>query len=218
LGGIFSFEGLQNKLKAHYNTINLDLPGFGSSDAPSEHFTIYDYASVVAKFLETLNQQKVHIVSHSFGGRIAIILASLYQELVKKVVLIDAAGLKPKFSFRVFLKIKWYRFCKKLVQFKLLNKAHLSKFGSSDYKNLNEAQKKVFVRVVCEDLTYLLKNITAPTLLIWGKHDKDTPLYMAKKIKKRVKDCGLIAFSGVGHYSYLEKPFEVEQILLSFLK
>ena len=105
-GSIKSFEGLQNSLSSSINTINLDLIGFGKSSKPPSHFSIYDYAEIVYQFLKMLNITKVTIVAHSFGGRIAIILASKYKELVQKLALIDSAGLKPKFCLKNFFKNK----------------------------------------------------------------------------------------------------------------
>lgn len=216
-GSIVSFEGLQVEFSKTFNTINLDLPSFGKSDDAPEYFTIFDYAGLVKDFLKQLNIKKVSIVSHSFGGRIAIVLGANYKELVNKIVLIDSAGIKPKFDLFVFLKIKYYKFLKLLVKLKLVNQHYLKKFGSSDYKSVKEAQKQVFSRIVREDLTSLLNQIAAPTLILWGKKDKATPLYMAKRLKKHIKNSGLVVFEKAGHFSYLEEAYKTSIIIKEFL-
>ena len=63
--------------------------------------------------------------------------------------------------------------------------------------------KKVFKNVVNEDLTPYLKNINAPTLLIWGELDNDTPLKDAQKMEQLINNAGLVVIKGAGHFSYL---------------
>jgi len=78
--------------------------------------------------------------------------------------------------------------------------------------------KKTFVNIISEDLSPLLKNIACPTLIIFGKDDKETPLYMAKKLNKKIKDSALIVFENCGHFAYLEDFYRFVAISKSFLK
>jgi pimeloyl-ACP methyl ester carboxylesterase len=67
--------------------------------------------------------------------------------------------------------------------------------------------KQTFIKVVNEHLDYLLGDITVPTLILWGKSDKETPIYMAKKFHKNLKNSTLYIFEG-GHYSYVDSYIE----------
>lgn len=216
-GSLNSFRGLEDFLiKNDYSVINIDFPGFGNSDMPREDFCLDDYVRIVAEIIEFLGQKKVDVVAHSFGGRVAIKLASL-TEYVDKLILVDSAGIKPKFSLINYLKIKRYKFLKFLKKIKIVEK-DLSKFGSQDYIALPNQMKGVFVRVINEDLTKLLAKISCPTLLIWGEKDESTPLYMAKKMEKNIKNCGIVVFKNAGHFSYLENHSQFCLIVDSFLK
>lgn len=93
-----------------------------------------------------------------------------------------------------------------------------SKFGSSDYKNASPILRKVFVRVVNEDLTYLLKDIDCPTLLFWGENDDATPLSDAKKMEKIIPDAGIVTVPGGGHYSYLDNFPMFSAVVNKFLE
>ncbi len=214
-GSTTSFLGMQKALSKKYSTINLDFPGFGQSEDPPANFRIYDYSKIVIKLLQQLKIKKVFIVAHSFGGRVALVLSST-TNLVEKQVLVGAAGIKPKFSLKTYLKIKKYKTLKFLVMKKILPKKCLKNSGSSDYKALNKNMKQVFVNVVNKDLTYTLKNIKAPTLLIWGKKDELTPMFMAKIMQKNIKNSGLVVFKNAGHYCYLEEYVRVVRILENF--
>jgi len=79
------------------------------------------------------------------------------------------------------------------------------KRGSQDYATLsNDIMRTTFNKVINLDLTSKLKDISNSVLLIWGENDIDTPLYMAKKMEKSIKDSGLVTLKNSGHYSYLD--------------
>ena len=63
-------------------------------------YTVYiiDYAHLIIHFLRELNIKKPNIIAHSFGGRIAILLNSIYNINFKNLILIDSAGIKPKMT------------------------------------------------------------------------------------------------------------------------
>ena len=215
-GNLNSFRGLEEFLiENNYSVINLDFPGFGASDLPLENFKLDDYVKIVIEMLEFLNIKKIHIVSHSFGGRVAIKLASS-TNFVDRLVLIDSAGIKPKFSFKRFFKQKKYKFLK-WTNKKGITKKDLSNYGSDDYKALPQQMKPVFCNVVNEDLTPILSKIDADTLIIWGKKDDVTPYYMAKKLNKKIKNSGLVTFENAGHFSYLTNHSKFLLIIKSFL-
>lgn len=202
-GSIISFEGLENYLfNQGFSTINLDFPGFGNSEIPNENFKLEDYATIIKELLDYEQITKTNIVCHSFGGRVALLLSST-TNLVDKMILVDSAGLKPKFNFIRWLKIRIF----KLKRF-LNNKFHLNfnldKYGSDDYKVLPNEMKHIFNNIVNTDLTPNLNKIETPCLIVWGDKDRSTPLYMAKKLNKKIKNSKLKIYRNSGHFSYLE--------------
>jgi pimeloyl-ACP methyl ester carboxylesterase len=217
-GNLNSFRTFEKGLiKSGFSVLTLDFPCFGGSEMPPETFSLIDYYKIVSELLMAENLSSVSVVGHSFGGRVAIMLASFEPEKVKKLVLVDSAGIKPKFSLSKKLKVLRYKFLKSLKN-KGIIKRDLTVYGSSDYKALPESVKPVFSRIVNTDLTNMLKNISAPTLIVWGKKDTETPLYMAKKLNKKIKDSAIIAFEDCGHFCYLQKPYDFQVIVENFLK
>ena len=198
-----------------YSTLNINLTDFGFKKLP-KFFNIYDYSEIVFKLIKSLNIKNYNLVGHSFGGRISLILASQYN-CINKLILVDSAGLKPKFSLKTKSKILKYKFYKFLVSKNIIKKEKLNSFGSSDYKNLPDNLKAVFNNVIKEDLTYLLKNVNNKTLIIFGKNDKDTPVYMAKKLHKNIKNSKLVIFNDAGHYSYLNESQKFINLVKLFL-
>lgn len=215
-GNLNSFRFLEKYLiEKDFSVLTIDFPGFGGSDLPTEDFCMMDYYKIVSELVAEEQLQKISIVSHSFGGRVAILFSALEPEKVNKVVLCDSAGIKPKFSLKKKCKILKYKIAKKLKNIGLI-KRDLINYGSEDYKALPESMKPVFSRIINTDLTKYLIDITAPTLVIWGKNDKDTPFYMAKELNKGIRDSAIVTLDG-GHFCYLQNADKFKLIIENFL-
>jgi pimeloyl-ACP methyl ester carboxylesterase len=96
--------------------------------------------------------------------------------------------------------------------------AQVAKRGSADYQQASGTVRQSLVRVVNEDLRGLLPHIAAPTLLIWGENDADTPLSDGKMMERLIPDAGLVVFEGAGHYAYLEQPVRFCRIIETFFQ
>ena len=214
-GSTKSFELFRRKLLDNFNLIFLDFPPFGCSGKPRDEWTVKKYADMVERLLCLVKVDKVYIVAHSFGGRVALELASKNKNLILKMLLTGCAGLKKR-SFKTRLKIAKYKFFKVLCKLKLKNSKSLETMGSEDYKNLTPEMKKTFNNIVNYDQKYLLKEIMCPVLLFWGKRDKATPFYFTKIFKKHIKDCGVVCVASGTHFAYLENPSLFFRVLESF--
>ena len=217
-GSLASFEGAESFFAKKHTTINLDWPGHGKSDDPPAYYDVGQYAVLVKDLVRQLGVSKVNIVAHSFGGRIAIKLASLFPDLVGKLVLTGCAGVKPRFSLKRNLRITNFKLKRMLNKSGLLKKFDENAYGSVDYKALDPNMKQVFRRVVNDDLTPLLNGLRAPTLLVWGKKDVDTPIYMAKRMNKGIIGSRLVVFEDSGHYAYVERFDSFISLVNDFLR
>ncbi|MBC8591441.1 alpha/beta fold hydrolase [Wansuia hejianensis] len=214
-----------NILKDRYKVYAIDLPGFGKSQEPREVIGSFEYAEIVRKFIKDEGIDRTHLIGHSFGGKLSIILSSKYPEIVNKIVLIDSAGLIPKRGPKYYFKVysfKTLRFLYKNLFFWLNNEKKMEKFykkfGSDDYQNASGIMRKILVRVVNENLKSLLKEIKGSTLIVWGDEDDATPLYMAKIMEKEIPDSGLVVLEGTGHYSYLDDYYKFKAVINAFFK
>jgi len=68
------------------------------------------------------------------------------------------------------------------------------------------------------DQTFLLENISLPTLLIFGKNDKITNIETAEKMKTEISKSRLVIIKDAGHYSNLEQPLTFNKHLKEFIK
>ncbi len=207
-----SFYYQTEYLSKFYRTIAIDITGFGQSKNLPYPYSLNDYVIDVLCVLDSLNVKKCHIVAHSFGGRIAIKLVNIDKNRVDKLVLTGCAGLKPKRKLSYYLKVYSYKVLKPFLSQKLKNK-----FGSSEFKSLDNLLKQSYIKIVNEHLDELSKLIKNQTLIIFGENDKETPIYMAKKLNKNIKNSNLYVIKESGHFSFSDKPIEFNVLVKEFL-
>lgn len=217
------FSSMHKILEQDFKVYAIDFPGFGKSMPPVSVWGVEEYTVMLEKFIRILNIENPILLGHSFGGRVSILYSS--RNKTHKVVLVDAAGVKPSRSLKYYLKVYSFKIYKKLLPF-LIGKekaskkieAKRNKAGSSDYNAAQGIMKQVLIKVVNEDLCHVMPSIKASTLLIWGENDTATPVKDALKINKLIKDSGLVVFKGAGHYSFLDQPYQFMAVLNSFLE
>ncbi len=222
-------RGIAEHLSSRYHTIALDFPGFGESPEPPDAWDLSAYADFVFGFLRAQNINEVVLLGHSFGGRVIIKMMEKLSRgeqtlTVKKIVLTDAAGIKPKRTFKQNIQIRAYKTGKAFLQSgigKALFPGKLedlqSRSGSADYRAATPLMRQVLVKAVNEDLTPVLSLNTVETLLIWGELDTDTPLVHGQTMERLMPKAGLAVIKGAGHFAFINQPALFYRILDAFL-
>lgn len=201
---------------------NIDFPGFGQSQEPESTWGVEEYTNWLAELIRVLGIKRPILLGHSFGGRVAILYAS--RSDVDKVILVDAAGIKPRRKLSYYVKVYSFKTMKALANLilgKEKAKAYIdrqrAKRGSADYASSSPTMRAILSKVVNEDLKSVMPSIKAPTLLIWGENDTATPLSDAKTMERLIPGAGLVSFPACGHYSFLDNPIQFAAVLRSFL-
>ena len=198
-------------LSKKFKTVAIDITGFGSSKKLPYPYSLDDYVRDVKNLITALGIEKYHLVAHSFGVRIGIRLAR-FDDRVDKFVIIGGAGLKPKRKPSYYYKVYKYKFLKLF-----LPKEKMLSYGSSEYKLLRGAMRESYVMIVNEHQDGEISSIKNKTLIIYGENDTETPLYMAEKFSKKIKNSLLYTVKDAGHFCFMEKPNEVNVLIKEFL-
>lgn len=222
-GKIESMRMVAERLAPHgYNCHILDLPGFGRSALPTDVWGVCDYARLVTLYLDQINLKSVHLIGHSFGGRISIVLGADYPDYVNKIVLADSAGVMTPPSTKQKLRKVAFDAANTLLSLPGLNHFQQrfrlwvrNRYGSEDLRSAG-ALEPIFRKVIREDLLPHAARIKAPTLLIWGDLDEDTPVWQAKKLEQTIPDAGLVVFQDAGHFAYQERLTDFVRIVETF--
>ena len=205
---------IANKYLECFNILNIDLPGFGESDEPNFVWSIYEYANIVKKLVDSLKIKKVILIGHSFGGKVSLVYASLYK--VEKLVCFASPYCKE--LKKLPLKNRIYKKIKLVPGLGWLARIMRNKIGSTDYKNASEVMRGVLVKSVNLDLTDDVKKIKCPTLLVWGTNDTAVPINRAYELEKLIDDVGVVKYEGATHYAYLERINHLITVMDSFFK
>ncbi|MFI3200755.1 MAG: alpha/beta hydrolase [Eubacteriales bacterium] len=221
------YQYMMHQLKGQFQVIALDFPGFGNSEEPPIPWGVSEYTELVLELIKALQLQEVSLIGHSFGGRVIIKLATMEQSIVtiRRIVLIDAAGIKSTKTWSQKWKIATYKVGKRILLLPIIKQLYpkalenmQNRSGSEDYRLASPLMKQVLVKTVNEDLSHLLEEIRQSTLLIWGELDTATPLRDGKLMETLIPDSGLVVLKNGSHFAYLEQKEYVSVILAEFFK
>lgn len=198
--------------------IALDLPGHGQTGG-TPACSIDQSAQMVIDFVSALPVPRpIYLVGHSMGAATAITCALNYPKMIDALILIGA-GHRMKVM---------PSFLDDLQQGK--NDPDFIRLGFSSQAPaaVVEATVKAFGAVepsvlyadfsACNnfDVSGELSQMGLPVLLIAGADDRLTPIKLAQYMYDHIANCRLEIINGAGHFSMLEKPEEVNRLILDF--
>ncbi|MHC1774251.1 MAG: alpha/beta fold hydrolase [Lentimicrobium sp.] len=233
-------------LKSSYRCIAIDLPGYGKSSKQPHSGKMSYYASVVKEFAEKLGLTQVTLAGHSMGGQISMVAALNYPELVKSLILVDPAGFErfTEGQKQWFRNVMTFEGVKNTAAEDIQNNLAVNFYNmpddaefmitdriamrqAADFDNYCYAVVQSVNGMVDEPVIDLLNGITQPTLIIFGENDNLIPNRFlnpgkTKKIaeagKNKIPGSHLILVKKAGHFVQFEKPDEVNNGIMDFMK
>lgn len=195
-----------------YRVTAFDFPGFGEAEPLKSAFSVGDYADWTENFLKEMGIQNPLVIGHSFGGRVAIKCLSR-GNLFERAVLCGCAGIVPKRTLRYKMRVKTYRFVKKIAP-----KYAERKFGSEEYRSLSPVMKESYKKIVNEDLREDAAKIRVPVLFINGEEDRETPLSSIGIYERAIGGSRVEVLRSAGHFAHLDNPLAFNLAAEEFFK
>jgi len=223
------------RLSDRYQVVRFDLPGCGLSEADrTGDYSDAHSLEIVRELMDTLGIEQAVLVGNSMGGRIAWRFAAQFPERTHKLVLISPDGFaSPGFEYGKapqvpsLLKLMKYFLPRSLVRInvaagngdpRLLSAATLDRYYELLLAPGNrEAMIERMQQSVLQDPIPILRQITAPTLLLWGRQDRLIPFSNSADYLRALSHSRLVAFSDVGHLPHEEAPAESIAAVTEFL-
>jgi pimeloyl-ACP methyl ester carboxylesterase len=214
-------------LVGDFRVIAFDLPGHGLSDKPSSGYGVEELGARIGSALEAIGERRVVLVGHSMGGAIAAWVAASRPDLVERLVLIDAAGLAgPVLSSSGDLPPGAVA---------ALFGAGAAMHGPSDpawladslaegvYQPSADPAYYAALEAVLREFDFVgldsvMSEIKQPTLVIWGRHDRLTPIANGERIVELVPDATLVVIRDALHRPHTTHPSEVQSLVSQFAK
>lgn len=223
---LHTWETWIRELKKDFRVIAVDLPAYGITGPSIDHdYSIDGYCGFLDLFTQKINLDSFHLAGNSLGGYIAWQYAYRNPDKVKKLVLINAAGFpQNKKEDRLAFKLAknatigpWIEKItpKSFVENSLKDVYHdpskLKRENIDRYYDLllREGNRKAFaerLKIKYKDDSNLIRRITNPTLILWGKHDRWIPVENAYKFKEAIEYSSLIIYENAGHVPMEEIP------------
>jgi pimeloyl-ACP methyl ester carboxylesterase len=225
-------------LARDYQLVVVDLPGFGASPSPAGAYSFTTLGQQLAQLVTRLAPgQRVQVVGHSLGGAVALHFAHRHAALVDRLVLVDAAGilLKPVFMRHMMAQAVPQTGVTPIDQIfgriggRLRDLGSLLFLGRDDRYDITpwlmqnaEVRKALFggvvqadaaLTLVEQDFTAALREVMAPTTLIWGEADRIAPLRTGRVLAAHLPQARLRVIAGAGHTPMAEAPAEFNRLL-----
>ncbi len=159
-----------------------------------------------------VGNEKVILIGHSSGGRMALAYSLKYPQKVEQLILIDSAGVyHKKLSIRIkrFIFRKIAKWGKRLTSSETLKDLLYKLTGESDYNKATPLMKQTMKNLISSDLTPHLSEINVPTTIIWGEFDKTTPVFDGRLMHKLIPNSTFYIIKSAKHSPQFTNPKEV---------
>ena len=225
-------------LARDFRVIRMDLPGFGlTGPDPTDDYSVARYVEFVNAFASKIGVTNFHLAGNSLGGRIAWNYALVHPERVDRLILIDAAGYprdKPNESPLVFKLAKlpvinWFATVmtprsltesslqQVFADQRLVTPERVDRYFELMLRPGNRAAFVERANDAVDDRNGDHRNISQPTLILWGVEDRWIPLADGRGFADDIANSRFIAYPGVGHLPMEEIPGPTARAAMTFL-
>jgi len=219
-GALSNFKGIIEHFKKDYNVVVPMLPIF---ELPIKEVSVSGLVEHVVEFVEFKGFDKVHVLGNSLGGHITLLYGLGNPEKIDSLILTGSSGLFENSLGSTFPKRGDYDFIKTKTEATFYNPMIATKeLVDEVYDIVNDRNKAIRIiatakSAVRHNLADKLHHLKTPTLLIWGKEDNVTPLFVGEKFNELIEGSKLVVVEECGHAPMMEKPEQFNNILETFL-
>ncbi|MGE3539468.1 MAG: alpha/beta fold hydrolase [Candidatus Tectimicrobiota bacterium] len=203
-------------------------PGFGHTPGLPWIASIADMALFYLWFLEALGLPRVHLVGHDIGGWLAADMATAAPQVVDRLVLVDAMGIKPQRGeiYDIFLatpttvRDKSFFDPQQVPEWSQLYGTPPTPQANDRAEEALETSLRLCWKPFMHEprLPFLLPRLKQPTLIVWGRNDAITPLECGELYRQAIRGAQLHVIEHCGHCPQIEKPQAFAEVVRSFLR
>ena len=220
-------------LSDRFRVIAPDMVGFGFSERPDgADYSVQTWADQVVGLLDALGLDKASIVGNSFGGAIALRMASQHPERVDKLVLMGSMGVDfpitegldrvwgytPSFeNMRAVLDVFAYN--RALVPDELAE----VRFRASAQPGFQESYGAMFPAPRQRSVDAMrtpddeIRKIPHETLIVAGREDKVIPVETSLALMRLLDNAQLHVYPHCGHWTQIERSADFNRLVGDFL-
>jgi pimeloyl-ACP methyl ester carboxylesterase len=235
-GSTFSMRYAIPELAQRHRVIAIDLLGYGFSERPQDgDYSVAGLGTLVARVMDALGIERAAVLGHSMGGAIAMWFAIHYPERVERLMLVDSATVSEMFRARN-VGVAWRPVAplfaplflnRSVIQRALRGAVHDRAVLTPEMVDghLRPLRVKGHLRAQLKqlidrrrDVPFDPASIRAPTLILWGEHDRVIKLSTGEQLARTIPNARLVVIRSAGHLPMEEQPELCNRELLAFLE
>jgi pimeloyl-ACP methyl ester carboxylesterase len=219
-------------LAENFRVLAPDMVGFGFSERPANiEYGVQTWADQVVGLMDTLELPKAHLVGNSFGGAIALRIATQHPDRVGKLVLMGSMGVpfpiteglervwgyEPSFeNMRKVLDV--FAYSRDLVNDELAEvryRGSIQPGFQESFAAMFPAPRQRWVEAMCtpEDD---IRRLPHRTLIVHGREDQVIPVQTSLRLMELIDNADLSVFSHCGHWSMIERTADFNRNVSEF--
>jgi pimeloyl-ACP methyl ester carboxylesterase len=219
-------------LAENFRVVAPDMVGFGFSERPANiEYGLQTWADQVVGLMDTLELPKAHLVGNSFGGAIALRIATQHPDRVGKLVLMGSMGVpfpiteglervwgyEPSFeNMRKVLDV--FAYSRDLVNDELAEvryRGSIQPGFQESFAAMFPAPRQRWVEAMCtpEDD---IRRLPHRTLIVHGREDQVIPVQTSLRLEELIDNADLSVFSHCGHWSMIERTADFNRSVSEF--
>ncbi len=235
---LHTWEGWVRVLAARRRVITFDMPGFGlTGPDPAGDYRIERYVTFVLRVLDERHVARCVLGGNSLGGAIAWETAVRAPERVAGLILVDAGGFASVSSsvplaFRLARAPLISGLARHLLTRGLVARSVRAVYGDPSRVTdglvdryyelaLREGNRAALVRRFQQtrhgEHEAMIRNVHAPTLILWGGRDGLIPPESAERFHRAIAGSEVVMFPALGHVPQEEDPAATLVPVMRFL-
>ncbi len=214
--------------------VALDLPGHGRSEVPPP-FDLPGHAEALAGALPAMEVRRAICVGWSWGGSLALHLALRHPASVAGLAVLDSGAEAQtryrKAKYRLLIGIvrrfgltPWLaRGQIAPLMFSARSRRERPELVDEFVRSATALPREAVIRAALAvavdqpDILGRLGAVTAPTLVLCGREDRGYPPALSERLARAIPGARLEWIEEAGHLSVLERPEEVNRLLVPFV-
>jgi len=219
-------------LAENFRVVAPDMAGFGFSERPANiDYSVQTWADQVVGLMDTLDMPKAHLIGNSFGGAIALRIATQHPDRAGKLVLLGSMGVpfpiteglervwgyQPSFeNMRKVLDV--FAYSRDLVNDELAEvryRGSIQPGFQESFAAMFPAPRQRWVEAMCtpEDD---IRRLPHRTLIVHGREDQVIPLQTSLRLEELIDNADLNVYSHCGHWSMIERTKDFNRNVTEF--
>jgi pimeloyl-ACP methyl ester carboxylesterase len=229
-----NWKRVRPALRTQHRVLALDLKGFGWSDRPEGDYSPRAQAQLVRAFLDKRGVDDVAVVGHSWGASVAMQLALNDAKRVRRVALYDAwvfeeqlptafhMARTPGIGELIFGAFYDERIDEKMAS-AFFDRRHVTEAFVEEVERGLERPGSTAAALAAarsqhfDQVQQRYPKMDKPTLLIWGREDRITPLHYGERLARTLPAAKLVVYPRCGHFPMIEAAAESTRELRAFL-